>query len=72
MGNKRAVAGLKANGAHRAANLRQIVEDLRSQGFTCEGVRAIAAQLNEPGILTPGGGAWHPTSAARLLSRFQA
>jgi len=50
-------------------DLRAIVDDLRSQGFTS--VRAIAAQLNERGILTPRGGAWHPTSAARLLSRLQ-
>ncbi len=42
------------------------MDDLRSQGFTS--VRTIAAQLNERGILTPRGGAWHPTSAARLLS----
>jgi hypothetical protein len=35
-------------------------------------VRSVATQLNEPGILTPRGGAWHPTSAARLLSRLQA
>jgi Recombinase len=39
------------------------------QGFTS--VRTIAAQLNERGILTPRGGAWHPTSAARLLSRLK-
>jgi hypothetical protein len=51
-------------------NLRAIVDDLRSQGFTS--VRTIAAQLNERGILTPRGAAWHPTSAARLLSRLQA
>jgi len=47
-----------------------IVDDLRSQGFTS--VRTIASQLNERGILTPRGGAWHPTSAARLLARLQA
>jgi hypothetical protein len=47
-----------------------IVDDLKAQGFT--GVRAIAAQLNERGILTPRGGTWHPTSAARLLARLQA
>jgi hypothetical protein len=43
--------------------------DLRSQGVTS--VRAIATQLNERGILTPRGGEWHPTSAARLLSRHE-
>jgi DNA invertase Pin-like site-specific DNA recombinase len=34
----------------RAANLRAIVDDLRRQGISS--VRAIAAQLNERGILT--------------------
>jgi hypothetical protein len=45
VGNEQAVAVVKANAAHRAANLRAIVEDLRSQGITS--VRAIAAELNE-------------------------
>ena len=70
MGNKRTVAGVKANAAHRAANLWSIVDDLRSQGITS--VRAIATQLNERGIVIPRGGTWHPTSAARLPSRLQA
>jgi hypothetical protein len=35
-------------------------------------VRAVAAELNERGVLTPRGGEWHPTSAARLLLRLQA
>jgi DNA invertase Pin-like site-specific DNA recombinase len=69
VGNKKAVAAVKANAEHRAANLRTIVDDLRSQGFTS--VRAIAAQLNERGILTARDRSWHPTSAARLLSRLQ-
>jgi hypothetical protein len=47
-----------------------IVDDLKAQGFTS--VRAIAAQLNERGILTPRDAAWHPTSAAPLLARLQA
>lgn len=70
IGNKQAVAAVKANAEHRAANLRAIVEDLRAQGIGS--VRSIAVELNERGILTPRGGAWHPTSAARLLSRLQA
>jgi DNA invertase Pin-like site-specific DNA recombinase len=70
VGNAQAVAAVKANAVERAANLRSIVDDLRFQGVTS--VRAIAAQLNVQGILTPRGAAWHPTSAARLLSRFQA
>ena len=47
-----------------------IVDDLRFHGITS--VRAIATRVNERGILTPRGGAWHPTSAARLLARLQA
>jgi|SRR5262252_3720950 len=70
VGNKEAVAAVRANAECRAANVRAIVDDLRAQGFTS--VRAIAAQLNERGILTARGGSWHPTSAARLLSRLQA
>ena len=66
MDNKRAVAGAKANAEHRAANLRAIVDDLRTQGFAS--VRTITAQLNECSILTPRGGAWHPTSAARIAA----
>jgi hypothetical protein len=70
LGNKQAVAAVRANAEHRAADLRAIVDDLRTQGFTS--IRAIAAEFNGLGILTPRGGAWHPTSAARLLSRLQA
>jgi len=65
---KKAVSAVRANAEQRAANLRSIVDDLRPQGFTT--VRTIASQLNS-GILTPRGGAWHPTSAARLLTRLQ-
>jgi hypothetical protein len=69
VGNKHAVAAVKAHADHRAANLRTIVDDLRARGIAS--VRAVAAELNERGILTPRGGAWYPTSAARLLSRLQ-
>jgi hypothetical protein len=70
VGNKQAVAAVKANAEQRAADLRALVDDLRTQGITS--VRAIAAELNERGILTPRRGAWHSTSAARLLLRLQA
>jgi hypothetical protein len=69
VGNKQAVFAVKAIAEQRAANLRTIVDELRIQGITS--VRAVAAQLNERSILTARGGAWHPTSAARLLSRLQ-
>jgi DNA invertase Pin-like site-specific DNA recombinase len=70
VGNKQAVAAVKANAEDRAENLRSIVEEMRAEGVTT--VRAIAAELNARGILTPRGGEWHPTSAARLLARLQA
>lgn len=69
VGNKQAVAAVKTNADRRAANLRSIVDDLQSHGVTS--VRAIAAELNDRGVLTPRGGAWHPTSTARLLSRLR-
>ena len=69
-GNKEAVATVKANAEQRAANLKGIVDDLRSQGI--KSVRTIAAEMNARGILTPRGRAWHPTSVARLLARLSA
>lgn len=68
IGNKDAVAVVKANAEHRAENLRSIVDEMRVQGINS--VRAISAALNERGILTPRGGEWHPTSTARLLARL--
>jgi DNA invertase Pin-like site-specific DNA recombinase len=68
IGNRQAVAAVKANAERRAANLKGIIGDLRALGATS--IRAIAAELNAKGILTPRGGAWHPTSVARLLSRL--
>jgi DNA invertase Pin-like site-specific DNA recombinase len=70
VGNKQAVAAVKANAEQRAADLQAIVDDMRGQGVTS--VRAIAAELNARGILTARGGEWHPTSAARLLARLSA
>jgi len=68
VGNKKAVAAVKANAHYRASNLRSIVDDIRAQGVTS--VRTIAAELNTRGILTPRGASWHPTSTARLLARL--
>ena len=67
-GNKQAVAKVKANAQQRAANLRAIIDDVQAKGVTS--VRAIAAALNARGVLTPRGGAWHPTSTARVLARL--
>jgi DNA invertase Pin-like site-specific DNA recombinase len=70
VGNKEAVATVRAKAQERAANLKAVVEDIRRNGITS--VRAIADQLNADEILTPRGGRWHPTSVARLLERIAA
>lgn len=70
VGNKQAVAAVKAKAERQAANLAGIVDDIRNKGAVS--VRAITAELNAQGILTPRGGAWHPTSTARLLARLSA
>lgn len=70
VGNKDAVAAVKANAEHRATNLKGLLDDLRSQGI--KSVRTISTELNGRGILTPRGGTWHPTSVARLLARLSA
>jgi DNA invertase Pin-like site-specific DNA recombinase len=67
-GNEQAIAAVKVNAEQRAANLRGILDDLRTQGIS--GVRKIASELNTRDILTPRGGIWHPTSVARLLRRL--
>jgi len=67
VGNKQAVAAVKANADRRATSLASIVDDLRAKGTTS--VRAIATELNAQGIMTPRGGQWHSTSVHRLLAR---
>ena len=70
MGNKEAVAVVRAHAQERAQNLRAIMTDVRSSGITS--VRAIADELNRRAILTPRGGHWHATSVMRLLDRLAA
>ena len=53
--------------AERAADLAPVIAELRASGRTS--LRAIAAGLNERGIPTVGGGAWHAGQVARVLAR---
>lgn len=69
IGNKQAVAALKAHADQRASNIAGVIDELRQRGITT--VRAISAELNAQGILTPRGGSWHPTSTARLIARLR-
>ncbi len=69
-GNAAGVAALKAKAAERAEDLRPVVDDIQAAGTTS--IRGLAMELNRRGILTPRGGQWHATSAARLLARLTA
>ena len=51
----------------RAEKLRALVAPLRHQGAS---IRTIAAALNGANIATPKGGAWHPSTVARLVARL--
>ena len=68
-GNREAVAAIKAAAQARAADLEAILKECREKGM---GVRDIAANFNESGIVTPRGGRWYPTSIARLFERMSA
>ncbi len=57
----------EAMAQERAEKLRAIVAPLRDQGAS---IRAIVKALTVAGVETPQGGAWHPSSVARLLARL--
>jgi hypothetical protein len=45
-----------------------VVENIRTGGATS--LRAIAAELNERGMLTRRGGRWHVSTVMKLLDRL--
>jgi hypothetical protein len=53
----------------RALRGKQVGNNEANSGLK---VSIIANQLNARGILTPRGGAWHPTSVSRLIERLSA
>lgn len=57
----------KAEALERLAPLSSRLAAMRADGRS---VRQIAAQLNEEGIASPGGGRWHPTNMHRALKRI--
>jgi len=59
LGNKEAVAGIKAKADQRAEGLRSILNVIRPQGITI--VRKIKAELNRRHVPTAHGATWHPT-----------
>lgn len=69
-GNGRAVETVRADAAHRAEQMRPIVDDMRGRGLTSLG--SLAAALNEGGFVTARGGKWHASSVRNLLARLEA
>jgi DNA invertase Pin-like site-specific DNA recombinase len=67
-GNKGSLRAIRANADRHAQRLSPVVEDIRQSGLVSLG--AIAAELNERGMLTPRGGKWHASSVRNLLLRL--
>ncbi len=64
-GNGAAVEAIKAKAKAFADDVMPIVEAIRSEGHTT--LRAVAAQLNERGIVTARGGKWGPQSVSDIV-----
>lgn len=58
---------VRANADAHAADLADVVADIRAQGNTT--LRAMAAELNRRGILTRRGGRWHVSNVTNLIGR---
>jgi Recombinase len=61
-------AAIGRNAERHARVLAPVVEDIRSGGATS--LRAIAAELNDRGMLTRRGGRWHVSTVKNLLDRL--
>nr|WP_281720934.1 recombinase family protein [Nitrosomonas nitrosa] len=66
-GAKASEAVRKAKAATRAADLAEVIADLRKEGART--LRALAAGLDGREILAPRGGAWSATQVARVIRR---
>jgi DNA invertase Pin-like site-specific DNA recombinase len=64
-GNGAAVAAIKAKRKAFATDVMPVIEAIRADGHNS--LRAIAAELNERGIVTARGGKWGPQSVSDLL-----
>jgi hypothetical protein len=61
-------AAVVANADRHAEDLRAVVEDIRAQGAVS--LRAIAAALNDRGMLTRRGGQWQVSNVRNLIGRI--
>ncbi|MEI4263801.1 recombinase family protein [Roseovarius sp. D0-M9] len=62
-------ATITANADAHAADLADVITDIRTEGH--QTLRAIAAELNQRGILTRRVGKWHVSSVRNLIRRFE-
>ena len=69
-GNEASVATIKGNADAFAADLREVLADLRAGG--CTSLAGIAGELNARHIRTARGGKWHPSSVRNLEARLGA
>jgi hypothetical protein len=58
----------RGRGAH-ARDLAPVIEDIRAGGS--RSLRAIAAELNDRGMLIRRGGRWHVSTVMNLLERLE-
>jgi DNA invertase Pin-like site-specific DNA recombinase len=63
-------AAVARNSEAHARDLAPVLEELRSQGVIS--LRAVAASLNERGMLTRRGGRWWVSNVKSLMARHQA
>jgi DNA invertase Pin-like site-specific DNA recombinase len=66
-GNSASLRAIRAKADEHAHNLAPVLEGFAQEGISSLG--AIAAALNERGMLAPRGGRWHKTSVKNLLER---
>jgi DNA invertase Pin-like site-specific DNA recombinase len=69
-GNQASLREIRANADRHALNLKPVLDSLADEGITSLG--RVAEALNERGMLTPRGGAWHKTSVRNLIARLDA
>ena len=67
-GTSAALFAVRQNAARRAGEYAEILQDVRAAGASS--LAAIAAELNNRGILTARGGKWHPSTVRNLMSRL--
>ena len=60
-------ATVRANADAHAADLVDVLSDIRAQGHST--LRAMASELNSRGILTRRGGRWHVSNVKNLIGR---